>query len=510
MGLRTGITRAGVAALLAALVVALVPVVANAEDASEPPPSPATTTTTITSPPPSTTTTSTTVPDDGEQETPPAADDGTTDLPPNPAPDQPEPETVEPTPPPPPKKKIFFTPVKRIDAKRDIVFPIVGKTRFWGGFGDCRDNCQREHFGVDILTYGWKGLPVVAAQDGTVTKVTYDVGKAGCSIRIRGRDRWQTRYIHLNNDTPGTDGTGYPCPAPGIEVGSKVTAGQIIGWVGDSGNAEDGQPNIHFELRTPGGYPVDPYKSLRAARNIEYEWLPQDMAGTLTILSGASQPQDSTMAIIVDAREAGRLIGRDATSSTYNAPVLAIDRSDPTPTILDLQRLGIQRVVVMTEGRDRWIEELVGPYVLVAETSGFPRISEDAMSLMPDEDLSIVFGDQQTGRFTTVISGAVDRLPRSYRTTYEIYIDTHRSVVLTSSARGSYNLGVRIRNRPSRNADRSLLWWNTADGWIGTALLDDIPDSGIAYLTERMATPWTLTFLESLKRYPPMPVWRSS
>lgn len=508
MGLRTGFTRAGVAALLAALVVALVPVVASAEDGAEPPPPPETTTTTTT-PTPSTTTTTVPVDEEPEPPPPPPADDESPDAPPEATTDQPDPEIVEPTPPPPPKRKIFFTPVKRIDAKRNIVFPIVGKTRFWGGFGDCRDNCLREHLGVDILTYGWKGLPVVSAQDGTVTNITYDTGKAGCSIRIRGRDRWQTKYIHLNNDAPGTDDIGYPCPAPGIEVGSKVAAGQIIGWVGDSGNAENGQPNMHFELRTPSGYPVDPYKSLKAARKIEFEWLPQNMASTLSVLSGASRPQESTMALIVDAEEAGRLIGRDPTSSTYTAPVLAIDRSDPTPTILELERLGIQRVVIMTEGSDRWIEEVVGPYVLIAETSGFPEIPDDAMSLMPDEDLSILFGDHQTDRFTTVISGAVDRLRRSYRPSYESYIDVHRALVLTSQARGVYNLGTRLRNRPSRNADRSLLWWSTAEGWIGTASLEDIPDSGVAYLTERMATPWTLTFLESLTRNPPMPVWRS-
>jgi len=151
------------------------------------------------------------------------------------------------TPAPKPKVTRKFVPVKRYNVTRKLVFPIVGVAKFWDGFGDCRDNCTREHHGIDIITYGWKGLPVVAAQDGTVIKVTYDEGNAGCSVRIRGRDRWETRYFHLNTDHPGSDVPGYPtCPAPGIEVGTHVVAGQIIGYVGDSGNAEHTVPHLHF------------------------------------------------------------------------------------------------------------------------------------------------------------------------------------------------------------------------------------------------------------------------
>ena len=47
--------------------------------------------------------------------------------------------------------------------------------------------------------------------------------------------------MHLNNDTPGTDNgraTRDQAFAPGIVIGATVTAGQVIGYVGDSGNAE--------------------------------------------------------------------------------------------------------------------------------------------------------------------------------------------------------------------------------------------------------------------------------
>jgi hypothetical protein len=77
-------------------------------------------------------------------------------------------------------------------------------------------------------------LPVVAAADGVVRWI----GSECCILSIDHGGGWETWYIHLNNDTPGTDdGLGWGI-APGIERGTSVHQGQLIGWVGDSGNAE--------------------------------------------------------------------------------------------------------------------------------------------------------------------------------------------------------------------------------------------------------------------------------
>jgi len=75
-------------------------------------------------------------------------------------------------------------------------------------------------------------------------------------------------YIHLNNDTPGTDdghgGRQYAI-APDIQRGARVVKGQVVGWVGDSGNAESTLPHLHFEIHIPEGAAIDPYESLLAA-----------------------------------------------------------------------------------------------------------------------------------------------------------------------------------------------------------------------------------------------------
>src|SRR5262249_51428540 len=76
-------------------------------------------------------------------------------------------------------------------------------------------------------------------------------------------------YIHINNDTPGTDdglGSEEYAFAPGLQTGDHVTAGQHIAYVGDSGNAENVGPHCHFELYGPDGW-INPTPSLLLAQS---------------------------------------------------------------------------------------------------------------------------------------------------------------------------------------------------------------------------------------------------
>ena len=74
-------------------------------------------------------------------------------------------------------------------------------------------------------------------------------------------------YIHLNNDLTAKNDNRGGCARDvtfTIPDGAKVTAGQQVAWVGDSGDA-NGNPHLHFEVHPNGGTDVDPFKYLAAA-----------------------------------------------------------------------------------------------------------------------------------------------------------------------------------------------------------------------------------------------------
>ena len=147
-----------------------------------------------------------------------------------------------------------------------MVNPVIGDAPIISRFGVDRPG-DRKHKGIDIGAP--KMTPVVAVAAGTIFWINGPDTDECCSLAIRHLDGWTSWYIHLNNDTAGTDdglGTGI---APGLEKGSFVEAGQLIGWLGDSGNAEPGVPHLHFEIRTRSGAAVDAASSFRRALRVD-------------------------------------------------------------------------------------------------------------------------------------------------------------------------------------------------------------------------------------------------
>lgn len=149
------------------------------------------------------------------------------------------------------------------DSVYPMVFPLAGDHVLTDSFGDPRGGGRR-HAGVDILAE--KMVPVLAVADAEVAWVHGERGGNCCDVALVHDDGWRSRYIHLNNDSPGTDDGRAVGIAPGVVEGASVVAGQVIGWVGDSGNAEATTSHLHFELRRPDGEPVDPHASLLAAK----------------------------------------------------------------------------------------------------------------------------------------------------------------------------------------------------------------------------------------------------
>jgi hypothetical protein len=172
------------------------------------------------------------------------------------------------TPPPEPKPRPPNpSPKPNPQASRQIVFPVLGTAEFSDDFGAPR--AQGAHEGNDILAP--RRALALAAEAG---RVRFEAGstRGGCMLYLDGRSGRTFVYIHLNNDlTTGNDnrggcklGVAFP---RGLKNGDRVVAGQPVGFVGDSGDANGIHPHLHFEIRR-GGRAVNPYPHLLAARRL--------------------------------------------------------------------------------------------------------------------------------------------------------------------------------------------------------------------------------------------------
>ena len=142
-----------------------------------------------------------------------------------------------------------------------LVFPLVAKTELWDNYGDPRGNGS--HAGIDMEN-PWRA-PVVAVEDGRIKYWESSLG--GCMLYHYGASGTTYLYIHLNNDlTPRNDNKGgcVKDVAFAVPDGAKVTAGQQIGWNGDSGDAS-GNPHLHFEVHPNDGGDVNPFRHLKRA-----------------------------------------------------------------------------------------------------------------------------------------------------------------------------------------------------------------------------------------------------
>ena len=143
-----------------------------------------------------------------------------------------------------------------------LIVPVQGVSRgqILDTWGQSRANGARTHQATDIIAPG--GTPVIAAAAGLVEKLFYSQGGGGITLYVRSPDRqWSYYYAHLQ---------GY---APGMAEGVRVKAGDLLGFVGDTGNAGTGNYHLHFALShmQPGdswwkGQPVNPYPLLAGRR----------------------------------------------------------------------------------------------------------------------------------------------------------------------------------------------------------------------------------------------------
>jgi 3D (Asp-Asp-Asp) domain-containing protein/murein DD-endopeptidase MepM/ murein hydrolase activator NlpD len=178
-----------------------------------------------------------------------------------------------------------------------LLFPVVQGAQWEDTFGTPRDG--HTHQGQDLMAP--KMRPLIACFAGTVT-LHSNHRTAGNWITLQGTGvsvGWRAEYMHLNNDTPGTnDGRGGDryAFAPGLKSGDSVGAGQLLGYVGDSGNAESAGSHCHFELHGPDG-PVNCALVLRASRILAS---PQFVVtGTADAVSSAVFPTEKVVGTVL-------------------------------------------------------------------------------------------------------------------------------------------------------------------------------------------------------------------
>ncbi|MCU1361532.1 MAG: putative metalloendopeptidase [Ilumatobacteraceae bacterium] len=123
------------------------------------------------------------------------------------------------------------------------ICPVQGAVGFGDTWGAPRSG-GRTHLGVDMI--GARGLPVVAVVDGFAQSKVNTLG--GNTISLAGADGNKYYYAHLD----------------GWATLGSVTAGTVIGYLGQTGNAIFSVPHLHFEIHPGGGAAVNPYPTVRA------------------------------------------------------------------------------------------------------------------------------------------------------------------------------------------------------------------------------------------------------
>lgn len=134
-----------------------------------------------------------------------------------------------------------------------VLFPMnpFPRCELVNGFGGPSKSGQRGgHQGLDIG--GEQGQEVYAVEDGVLHDQWTSLDTAaGLGWSLHGDSTTRYRYFHLS---------GF---AQGLSAGDRVKMGQLIGYVGDTGNATPGGWHLHFEVRPAPTYaPVDPLPRL--------------------------------------------------------------------------------------------------------------------------------------------------------------------------------------------------------------------------------------------------------
>ena len=121
--------------------------------------------------------------------------------------------------------------------------PVDGASSFVDTWGALRSG-GRSHQGVDMIAV--RGTPLVAIEAGVVKRMSSG-SLGGITVWLKAANGDEYYYAHMD---------GW---APGLSVGQSLSVGELLGYIGNSGNARYTVTHVHFEYHPGGGGAVNPY-----------------------------------------------------------------------------------------------------------------------------------------------------------------------------------------------------------------------------------------------------------
>jgi putative cell wall-binding protein len=284
----------------------------------------------------------------------------------------------------------------------DLTFPVRGDVTYIDDYHHVRSGGARRHQGTDLMA---RKLQTVHAAVGGVVEVATGIDgpvpSYGYYLKVRHDDGTAAAYVHLNNDTPGTDdgrGGHEWAYAPGIRKGVRVERGQWIGYVGDSGNAEGTTPHLHFELHDPelddpaclpnppyDPHRLNPYDSLKdAERRSDFPPPPpvgrvQRVAGSNRVLtavevSKAARSTARTVVVVPEGSHVEALVAAPL-AGLVDGPVLLSGPAGLDDAVAgEVRRLGARNAYVI--GRAEQLSTVTEDDLRAAGVQNLARIAE--------------------------------------------------------------------------------------------------------------------------------------
>jgi murein DD-endopeptidase MepM/ murein hydrolase activator NlpD len=149
-------------------------------------------------------------------------------------------------------KRPVHTKASIIAVSKSLVFPVAGQSKIKDLWGASRAGGIRRHKGIDI--HARKGTPVVALCDGIIVEKDHTL-IGGKTLWLRSSAHgWKAYYAHLDRQY--------------VKEGQYVKKGQVIGTVGNTGNARSTPPHLHFGIAGGDGW-VNPYPYVKHASKVK-------------------------------------------------------------------------------------------------------------------------------------------------------------------------------------------------------------------------------------------------